>query len=209
MEKEHSGVGDKKEWSNLVRRAYNATEDIEQSTAAAVALSEIGVYFDAARRQIERLRLCFEASRKAAVMEDRIDPDATEVAAVDAHFYFVSWHRIERMIHLLGTRGGSVAARGVYTRHRELLLRHAEARHHITHLEDRLPGRPKEKLVSPGDGTWMFGTIVPVLGLYRIGKETYDLSTVGLARLQEIVAELQVEVSAELPDLEPSVEGNW
>lgn len=173
-------------------------------TACFIAMMNIERYLKAARLQIRRLKGCHRTidvrvgklrkkfeSRDFTVKHNRWPMWRlfTEI-----HFYFICWDAIHSRINLLHTKSGFKPISLVRKTHLAELKRYSDARNHLEHYTERLPGGSR-KLQVPGDLGNLWGN------LYSLGGERWDVSRKSLRRLENIVRDLRKAVRASRPNL--------
>jgi len=86
-------------------------------------------------------------------------------------------------------RCGLPGVRAVCDRHRGTIERYRQARHHLEHFDERLPGGKRVNSMSmPGDLGNLWG------GMYSFGGENWDISPASLELLKEIVSEVDSQL---------------
>ncbi len=168
-----------------------------------IAMGDIEKYLKAARLQIRRLEGCrrsiarlFEEDRKARKLGDFM-PKIRRPSSrpfTEIHFYFICWDAIHSRINLLHKKSGFKPISLVHKTHLAELKRYSDARNHLEHYTERLPGGSR-KLQVPGDLGNLWGN------QYSLGGERWDVSRKGLRRLEIIVGELRKAIRASRPNL--------
>lgn len=199
----------KKSLRNIRRRLRGHDEEPEHillrfarepaRMACSIAMMDIEKYLQAARLQIRRLYGCrrtiavlAEELRKALESRD-FRPKRNRWPSwrlfTEIHFYFTCWDAIHSRIKLLHLKSGFEIISLVYKKHRAELKRYSDARDHLEHYIERLPGG-SHKLPVPGDLGNLHGD------LYSLGGERWDVSRKSLRRLENIVCDLRKAVRA-------------
>ncbi len=115
-----------------------------------IALSMIESYFDTAKRQqcrIERARASIHRSFRRA---KGVTPGRNLFG--DVHFYIISWERIYKLAESIRKNTRFSRTGVVLRRYRSDLVSRRKARHHLEHLEERIPGgKYQSKLAVPND----------------------------------------------------------
>jgi hypothetical protein len=115
-----------------------------------IALSTIESYFDAAKRQqrrIERDRASIHKSFSGATGVGR-----GRNLFYDVHFYLISWARIAKLARFIQQTTRFSRTGLVLRRYAADLKNRIDARDHLEHFEERLPGGKKQsKLAVPND----------------------------------------------------------
>jgi len=107
---------------------------------------------------------------------------------VDMHFYLICWDSVGKMMRLVA-RCGLPDVREVCRRHEPMIERYRQARHHLEHFDERLPGGKKvNSMIMPGDLGNLSG------GSYSFGGENWDMTPASLESLKRIVAEVESQL---------------
>ncbi|MFQ5880804.1 MAG: hypothetical protein ACE5IZ_11625, partial [Dehalococcoidia bacterium] len=102
------------------------------------------------------------------------------------------WDAVGKMMRVIGDCSGFAAASDVYDRHRDTIERYREARNHLEHFDERLPGGKRVgQLAIPSD----LGNLSD--GVYSFGGKSWDVTPSSLAILEEIVDEFNSEIRSE------------
>src|SRR5713101_7860984 len=164
------------------------SSDLQAGKRAAIAMSRIYGYLRAARKQDHAI----EALEKKADPKKPSYSSTMIQAFIHAHLYFICWAAIGRMIEVVRRSSGLKAPHGVWKKHRKTLNSYAAARDHFEHYEERLPGgKRSEKLVNPSD----YGNLHH--GWFSLGGYRWDVSKESLKKLENIVEELDANISRE------------
>jgi len=115
-----------------------------------IALSTIDSYFGAAKlqqRRIERARISIQKS-----FADAKGGRRGRNLFYDVHFYLISWVRIDKLARFIAQKTRFVRTGLVLRRYAADLKSREDARNHLEHFEERLPGGKKQsKLAVPND----------------------------------------------------------
>ena len=115
-----------------------------------IALSTIDSYFNAAKlqqRRIERARLSIQKSFSRGPATRRGNN-----LFYDVHFYLISWARIAKLARFIAQKTRFSRTGLVMRRYSTDLKDRIDARDHLEHFEDRLPGgKEQHKLAVPND----------------------------------------------------------
>jgi hypothetical protein len=115
-----------------------------------IALRTINSYFDAAKlqqRRIERARLSIQKSFSHGTSVRR-----GKNLFYDVHFYLISWARIAKLARFIAQTTRFSRTGLVLRRYATDLKDRIDARDHLEHFEDRLPGgKEQHKLAVPND----------------------------------------------------------
>jgi len=164
-------------------------DDPTNASRCLIAMHRLQMYLEAARTQMGRLTQELEAARSAPGTSFAAPQ---QQAFVDMHLYFVLWCAIDQMLRLLVRRSGYAGLNTVYKQHRSELKHYCDARDHLEHFDQRLPGGGKVKdLKAPGD----LGNLVG--GKFTLGGDEWDVSPKSLERLAAIVDQFTAAVVAE------------
>lgn len=143
-------------------RAIDATEVFSEALLCVnhtaiygpiIAQSSIDSYFAAARRQQQRIERARRSVQRRLSNSRRVLSRTSLFHEI--HFYLISWTRVAQLAEFIRDRVGSAYRRTglVYRRfyYTDLRLR-IDARDHLEHFEDRLPGgKEQSKLGIPSD----------------------------------------------------------
>lgn len=178
-----------------------------------LALRRLDRYEAMAKPQNERIweahRLAEEPLENAGTYEDRKRHLWWERSWIEAHFYFICWDAIGKAIDVLrNKKNGLRSPTLVWKTHRYELEMYREARDHLEHWTERLPGEKNDKWgsVTSGGSTTLSGNMGHVrlekTFTFRdregndkeipIGPETAELLLAICKRLKE---ELALELS--------------
>ena len=155
--------------------------DRQNTLRAAIAMSRIFAYLQAARHQV-RLIETYEKKivpKKASYSANMIQ------AFIHVHLYFICWAAIGRMIEVIRRCSGLEGPNKVWKKYRRALESYSDARDHFEHYEERLPGgKMPGKLGSPGD----YGSLHK--GSFSLWGYRWDVSKESLKKLETIVTGL-------------------
>lgn len=169
-----------------------AIDDSESAMRSSIAMSMMEKYLSAAYQQVKRITEELAWVEQQATQRNPNWTTFQNQAFVDMHFYFTCWDAIGKMMRTIARRSGLESARRVYDKHRQSMERYRNARHHLEHFDERLPGGKKvDELKVPGDLGNLAGTT------YSFGGETWDIGPDSLKALSEIIGEFQREVHKE------------
>ena len=154
----------------------------DDGLGALIALGGLDSYFQAARRQQQRIERA-----KRSVLKG--PPTRLRSLFDEVHFYLICWARIAKLGRFIaqGTRFRRTGR--VLRRYHADLEARVDARNHIEHFEERLPGHPRRvKLAIPGD----------LLNMHRdfltYGGKRIDIGPASLRQLRTIVTEFRAAV---------------
>ena len=114
------------------------------------ALASIEAYFDAAKRQ--HRRICRARSSIERLLAGK--PTATRGSTLfqDVHFYLISWVRIAKLAKFIRDQTRFSRTGLVLRRYNREIQDKTDARDHLEHFEDRLPGGKRHRhLAVPSD----------------------------------------------------------
>lgn len=154
----------------------------DSGLGAVIALGGLDSYFRAARRQQHRI----ERAKKTVLKESstRIRPLFDEV-----HFYLLCWVRIAKLGRFIAHATRFRRTGRVLRRHHGALNARINARDHLEHFEERLPGHPQRvRLAIPGDLLNMHGDFL------TYGGTRIDIGPISLSLLKTIVTEFRAAV---------------
>jgi hypothetical protein len=153
----------------------------ESGLGALIALGGLDSYFQAARRQQHRIERA----------KTTIQRPSTRVRFLfdEVHFYLICWARIAKLGRFIAEATRFRRTGLVLRRHRAALKARVDARDHLEHFEERLPGHPRRvKLAIPGDLLNMHGDFV------TYGGRRIDIGPASLRLLKTIVTEFRAAV---------------
>lgn len=115
-----------------------------------IALSSIESYFNAAKRQQRRIERA-----KASIHKSFLHPTGVNRGKNlfgDVHFYLIAWARIAKLARFIQETTRFSRTGVVLRRFHTEMKDHIDARDHLEHFEERLPGGKKQsKLAVPND----------------------------------------------------------
>jgi hypothetical protein len=151
-----------------------------------LAFYDIDSYLEAAKRQQRRIRRS-RASIDKALREGR--RKRGDGLFADIHFYVIAWSRVNKLACSMRKTTWLRRLGLVLSRHRAELNRRTQARHHLEHFEDRLPGgKRRRKLKEPNDLLNMRNDFL------TYGGKRLDVGPKSMRLLNEIVAEIRLAV---------------
>lgn len=162
--------------------------DKEAGRRAAIAMSRVYGYVEAARTQVAKI---------VALERELANPGPTYSATfwqtfAHSHLYILCWAAVARLLEVIKSHSGLKSPHQIYTQYLPVLKGYSRARDHLEHYEERLPkGKKHEELANPSD----FGTLRS--GLFSIGGESCDVSESSFQMLRGLVAELEKGILAE------------
>ncbi len=172
--------------SEALRAALTAASDDPAADRPVIALYQIQSYLGAAKRQqrrIERIR----ASTQKAMREGR--PPRGEGLFADVHFYLICWARIDKSACFIRNATRFKRVGRVLRRYQSQLKARRDARDHLEHFEDRLPGgRNQRKLAVSNDLLNMTNEFL------TYGGRKLDVGPNSIRLLKEIVGKFQLAV---------------
>lgn len=174
-----------------VVRALEASDSLRSAVAVlrpdgglgpVIALGGLESYFQAARRQQHRIERAKATLLKSASTRTR--PLFDEV-----HFYLICWARIAKLGRFIAQATRFRRPGRVLRRYHAALEERIDARDHLEHFEERLPGGSRRAtLAIPGDLLNMNGDFL------TYGGKRIDIGPRSLRLLKEIVTEFQTAV---------------
>jgi len=160
-----------------------AEQDITNDALACIsALASVRTYIYAAQVQMRRIHEGLASTEYLPHWH----------AFPDIHFYFICWSRVLAMITLVEERSGlSVQAP---PSDRAELERYKDARHHLEHHAERLPGGPR--MLRPESDSLDLGNLVGdgASRQWSHWNELWDVSEKSLAALREIAFRFETDV---------------
>jgi hypothetical protein len=149
---------------------------------ALLALGGLDSYFQAATRQQRRIERA-----KTTVLKR----PSTRLRSLfdEVHFYLICWAWIAKLGRFIAQATRFRRTGRVLRRHRAALEARVDARDHLEHFEERLPGHPRRvRLAIPGDLLNMHGDFV------TYGGRRIDIGPASLRLLKTIVTEFRAAV---------------
>ena len=151
-----------------------------------LAFYQIDSYLEAAKRQQRRIRRT-RASISRAVWGRR--RKRLDNLFADIHFYVIAWSRVNKLACSMRKTTWLRNLKLVLSRHSAELNKRTQARHHLEHLEDRLPGgKRRRKLKEPNDLLNMRNDFL------TYGGKRLDVGPKSMCLLNEIVAQIRLAV---------------
>ena len=151
-------------------------------SGALIALGGLESYFQAARRQQHRIERAKTTVLKGPTTRTRSLFD-------EVHFYLICWVRIAKLGRFIAQATRFRRTGRVLRGYRAALEARVDARDHLEHFEERLPGHPRRvKLVIPGDLLNIHGDFL------TYGGRRLDIGPASLRLLKTIVTELRAAV---------------
>ena len=145
-----------------------------------IAVSDLASYFEAARHQQRRIQTAMKGQRVWR-------KPTRERIFNEVHFYLICWARIARLAKFIAARTKFRKAGLVRRRYLTDLEQRREARDHLEHFEDRLPGGPKHgKLRVRGDLLNLLGDFL------TYGGRKINIGPKSLALLKAMVNEFRM-----------------
>jgi hypothetical protein len=197
--------------------SMQATESGETRARIRMAFDRLDRYTAMVKPQNERI---WEAQRRSqeltmgeACTRDNMDESILwlERSWVEAHFYFICWDCVAKLIDTLCERRNCLEApRSIRKRHRVTLESYREARDHLEHWTERLPGGLRDQWQrSSAQG---FTTMTGDMGLVRLERtftfrdakghdKELDISPASAELLEHICKQLREEVAVELGEI--------
>lgn len=173
------------------------TVDRDNCMRCVGAMYTINKYLFGARIQVQRIGRSLKTLQRSEsrIMEQGITGAwhrAMTQCMLDIHFYFTCWNTIQKMMELLKSISGFKSVGEVYKRHRWVLEHYGEARDHMEHYEERLPGGKRNRTLSnPSD----LGNLSP--SEYSLGGNKWNITATSLGQLEEIVSQLNENMKKE------------
>jgi hypothetical protein len=161
-------------------------EHTNDALACQLAIASIRSYVEAAAVQIKRI----DEDYSSITSGGETDYAAHRLASIDIHFYFLIWSRVEEMIRLIEVRSGFGVT--LPEKDRQSLKRYKEARHHMEHYAERLPGgeRMRPGVTGPGGVS-----IDPPRGRFWFyDDESWEIGDASLEELRRIAFEFETAV---------------
>ena len=172
--------------SEALRAALTAASDDPAAYGPVLALHNIQSYLDAAKRQQRRIQRN-GASPHKAMRKGR--PRRGEGLFADVHFYLICWARIDKSASFIRDATRFKRLGQVLRRYRPQLKERNDARDHLEHFDERLPGGRKHyKLAVSNDLLNMRNEFL------TYGGRKLDIGPNSIRLLKEIVAQLQLAV---------------
>ncbi len=172
--------------SEALQAALTAASDDPAAYGPVIALHQIQSYLDAAKhqqRRIERIR----ASTHKAMREGR--PRRGEDLFAVVHFYLICWARIDKSACFIRNATRFKRLGLVLRGYGPELKDRTDARDHLEHFEERLPGgRNQRKLAVSSDLLNMRNEFL------TYGGRKLDVGSNSIRLLKEIVAQFQLAV---------------
>ena len=172
--------------SEALRAGLTAASDDPAAYGPVIALQQIQSYLRAAKRQqwrIERIR----ASTHKAMREGR--PRRGEGLFADVHFYLICWARIDKCACFIRNATRFKRLGLVLRRYRSELKDRRDARDHLEHFEERVPGgRNQRKLAVSNDLLNMRNEFL------TYGGRKLDVGSNSSRLLKQIVGQFQLAV---------------
>ena len=151
-----------------------------------LAFHQIESYLEAAKRQQRRIRRTRASINKVARKRRRKRLDDL---FADIHFYLIAWSRINKLACSVRKTTWLRRLGRVLRRHHAELKKRTDARHHLEHLEERLPGgKHQDRLKEPNDLLNMRNDFL------TYGGERLDVGPKSMRLLNEIVAQIRLAV---------------
>lgn len=182
--------------SEALRAALTGVSGGPASYGPVIALQQIKSYLGAAKHQQRRIER-IKASTLEAMREGR--PRRGEDLFAVVHFYVICWARIGKLANFIRDSLNRNALRAnvpkfrriglVLRKYKSELKDRTDARDHLEHFEERLPGeRNQRKLAEPSDLLNMMNEFL------TFGGRRVDVGPNSIRLLKEIVAKLQLAV---------------
>lgn len=194
-----------------------ATESGEARARIRMALDRLDRYMVMTKPQNERIWEAQRRSHDLTMGETFTHESMTEGMLwlerswVEAHLYFICWDGVAKLIDTLcDSRNHLEAPRNIRKRHRASLESYREARDHLEHWAERLPGGKKDQWrKSSSQG---YTTMTGDMGLVRLeGTFTFrdakghdkelDISPASAELLVHICKQLREELAVELGEM--------
>jgi hypothetical protein len=165
-------------------------EHTNDALACQLALSSVRIYAVAASEQMRRIDVGL-----SSLLSPQTDYVALQQAYIDIHFYFVCWSRVEKMIRLVERRSGLGVS--LPSDDRAELEHYRQARHHLEHYAERLPGEPR--MPQPMSEALQLGSlrIDGEIRQWEYHNEPWDVSARSVQRLREIAFNFENEILRE------------
>jgi hypothetical protein len=144
-------------------------------------MSRIKAYLDAAHTQQS---LITKYRSRAIPRTEKYSANMIQ-AFIHVHLYFICWAAIRRMLEVLRRTSGLDGPSQIYKKYRATLESYAEARHHLEHYEERLPGGKKSQELA---NSYDYGNLQN--GYFSLGGFRWSVNKDGLKILEAVVAEL-------------------
>ncbi|MFH1069348.1 MAG: hypothetical protein V1794_06960 [Candidatus Glassbacteria bacterium] len=140
-----------------------------------IALDMIDSYYDAAKLQQKRIEKAKASIHRSIARAMRVKKRSNLFS--DVHFYIISWARIYKLAKSIRNKTRFCRTSKVLRLYNKILKNRIDARDHLEHLEERLPGGEHlKKLDNPNDLSNMFNQYY-TYGGFRIdvGPESIKL----------------------------------
>ena len=140
-----------------------------------IALASIESYFAAAKHQQRRIARARASIHRSFSSAKKVRPGKNLFS--DVHFYLIAWARIEKLAQFIRKQTRFSRIGLVLKRYHTDLKNRIDARDHLEHFEDRLPGgKRRSKLAVPNDLLGMVNQYVTFGGRrLDIGPESIRL----------------------------------
>jgi hypothetical protein len=128
----------------------------------------------------------------SSLTSPQTDHAALRQAYVDLHFYFVCWSRVDEMIRLVERRSGFGLS--LPANDRAELKHYKQARHHLEHYAQRLPGGPE--MPQPMSEALQLGSlrIDGDVRAWEYANEPWDVSRRSLEVLRRIAFDFETAI---------------
>lgn len=156
---------------------------VRKSDGAYIALGGLDSYFQAAKRQQRRI----ERAKSIIVRQFAKHFSSRNGSLFDeVHFYLICWSRIAKLSWFIAQTTRFRRSKLVLRAYRTELETRVDARDHLEHFEERLPGQPnRRKLANPSDLLNMHGDFL------TYGGKRVDIGPASLCLLNRIVTQFR------------------
>jgi len=183
---------------NIERMLMSMDGHLADQVRLRFGLERVVEYLYAARMQQRRIDEYLYTPSESPARASRFPTDRG-AALCEAHFYFICWDSIYKVIeNLRRTCYGLVTPREVLKRHRPSLEKYRHARDHLEHFPERLPGQKRTDW--KGDSNSITGSVAGIRrdGMFVFQGEVWDVTQAGVDLLDIIVSEFIAGVLSEV-----------
>lgn len=177
-----------------IPRRYFSTLGRPRAEACTLAWFHVEQYLAAARQQVHRIergRRAIEQQFERARKDDRVAKFSARRAPgnnmwADAHFYFICWHMIGCLLRHIDQLCQLRRLKRFMRMKRTVIDRYINARDHLEHWVERLPGGPKAHVLHRPQGTSPEPR-APGGYYFGLGGKNWDMSKASLRDLTSVV----------------------
>lgn len=175
--------------SEALQAALSAANDDPAEYGPLLALGDIQSYLGAAKRQQRRIKR-IKALLKNTARKGRPQlRDGLAGMFADVHFYLICWERVHKTGRFIQRATKFRRFGRVLRRYRSEFEIRRDARNHLEHFEERLPGgRRRDKQAVPNDLLNMRNEFL------TFGSQQLDVGSNSIRLLTEIVGQLRTAI---------------